>query len=119
MHYLEVEQLQFLAREKCFITAEEEFELMMTLYHDLGIIIKQGTTVILDAKWLIELFRQLITIPDKCVRKFFSRSNRAFAGQCLHFPITNKLIKFRKSIDIPLYSHFISHLNVITFIGQE
>lgn len=79
MHYLEVKQLQFLAREKCFITAEEEFELMMTLYHDLGIIIKQGTTVILDAKWLIELFRQLITIPDKCVRKFFSRSNRAFA----------------------------------------
>lgn len=92
MHYLEVELLQILARKKCFIKDEEEFELMMTFYHDLGLIIKQGTTVILDAKWLIELFRQLITIPDKCVRKYFSRSNRAFAGQCLHFPVTNKLI---------------------------
>ena len=37
---------------------------MVNFYHDLGIIIKHRRTVILSAKWLIELFGQLITIPD-------------------------------------------------------
>ena len=69
--YLNVEKVQVIAREKCFVTNEKEFDLMMNFYHDLGIIVKHGTTVILNAKWLIELFRKLITIPksNEMVRK--------------------------------------------------
>ena len=69
--YLNVEEVQVIAREKCFITNEKEFDLMMNFYHDLGIIVKHGTTVILNAKWLIELFRKLITIPksNEMIRK--------------------------------------------------
>ena len=48
---------------------------MVNFYHDLGIIIKHRGTVILSAKWLIDLFGQLITIPDftKRVRNAFQR----------------------------------------------
>ena len=35
---------------------------MLNFYHDLGVIVKHGNTVILQAKWLIELFKQLITV---------------------------------------------------------
>ena len=43
---------------------------MVDFYHDLGIIIKHCSTVIVSAEWLIDLFKQLITIPpfDKTVR---------------------------------------------------
>ena len=37
---------------------------MVNFYHDLRIIIKHRSTVILSARWLIDLFGQLITIPD-------------------------------------------------------
>lgn len=46
-----------------FIKDDQEFDTMMQFYHDLGIIVKHRETVILDAQWLINLFRQLITIP--------------------------------------------------------
>lgn len=70
--YLEVEQIQAIARDKCFITNEKEFNLMMTFYHDLGMIVKHANTVVLNAQWLIGVFRKLITIPkfDEMVRKY-------------------------------------------------
>ena len=37
---------------------------MVNFYHDLEIIIKHRSTVILSTQWLIDLFGQLITIPD-------------------------------------------------------
>ncbi|CAH3140179.1 unnamed protein product [Porites lobata] len=37
---------------------------MVNFYHDLGIIIEHRSTVILSTQWLIDLFGQLITIPD-------------------------------------------------------
>ena len=48
---------------------------MVNFYHDLGIIIKHRSTVILSTLWLIKLFGQLITIPDftKMVRKKLGR----------------------------------------------
>ena len=52
------------ANKKCFIDDEEEFTTMVNFYHDLGIIIQHRSTVILSAKWLIDLFGRLITIPD-------------------------------------------------------
>ena len=63
VYHLTVEQLRTYAKDKCFINDEEEFTTMVNFYHDLGIIIKHSCTVILSAKWLIDLFRQLITIP--------------------------------------------------------
>ena len=64
IYHLNVEQLKIVARDKRFIADEEEFNIMLNFYHDLGIIIKHGSTVILKAQWLIDLFRQLITIPN-------------------------------------------------------
>ena len=70
VYHLNLNELQTYARDNCFINDEEEFTTMVDLYHDLGIIIKHCSTVILSAKWLIDLFKQLITIPpfDETVR---------------------------------------------------
>ena len=70
VYHLNLKKLQTYARNNCFITDEEEFTTMVDFYHDLGIIIKHCNTVILSAEWLIDLFKQLITIPpfDKTVR---------------------------------------------------
>ena len=64
LHYLEVEQIQAIVRDKCFVTDEEEFNVMMKFYHDLGIIVKHANTVVVNAHWLIDVFRKLITIPN-------------------------------------------------------
>ena len=71
VYHLNTTELQTYAKDKCFINDEEEFTTMVNFYHDMGIIIKHCSTVILSAKWLIDLFRQLITIPhfNEMVRK--------------------------------------------------
>ena len=56
------QQLQTVIHEVCFIDNENEVTTMLDFYHDLGIIVKHGSTVVLQAQWLIDLFRQLITI---------------------------------------------------------
>lgn len=63
IYYLDIKELQIYAKDTCFINDEEEFTTVVNFYHDLGIIIKHYSTVILSAKWLINLFRKLITIP--------------------------------------------------------
>ena len=62
MFYLSLQQLQTVIQEVCFIDNENEVSTMLDFYHDLGIIVKHGSTVVLRAQWLIDLFRQLITI---------------------------------------------------------
>ena len=71
IHYTTVEQLRTSAREDCLIDDEDEFQTVLNFYHDLGLIIKHRSTVVLEAKWLIDLFKGLITIPrfDEAVRK--------------------------------------------------
>ena len=64
VYFLSITKLRTHAKEKCFINEEKEFTTMVNFYHDLRIIIKHRGTVILSAKWLIDLFGQLITIPD-------------------------------------------------------
>ena len=68
--HINVRRLQTIAEKSCFITDEDEFHTVLNFYHDLGLIVKHRDTVFLDARWLIDLFRQLITIPrfDKAVR---------------------------------------------------
>ena len=71
IHYRTVEQLQTSARKDCFIHDDDEFQTMLNFYHDLGLIIKHRSTVVLETKWLIDLFKELITILrfDEAVRK--------------------------------------------------
>ena len=70
VYHLHLRELQTYVRDNCFINDEEEFTTMVDFYHDLGIIIKHCSTVIVSAEWLIDLFKQLITIPpfDETVR---------------------------------------------------
>lgn len=71
IYHMQLEQLQTHAKEVCFIEDEEEFNTMLNFYHNLGMIVRHRNTVVLKAQWLIDLFRQLITIPpfDKVVRR--------------------------------------------------
>ena len=55
--------LQTYAKDVCFIEDDEQFHTMLNFYHDLGMIVKHRSTVILKAQWLISLFKKLITIP--------------------------------------------------------
>ncbi|CAH3180967.1 unnamed protein product, partial [Porites lobata] len=64
VYYLSITKLRNHAKEKSFIDDHEGFTTMVNFYHDLGIIIKHRSTVILSTQWLINLFGQLITIPD-------------------------------------------------------
>jgi hypothetical protein len=57
-----LEDLQTIIFEVCYIEEETEIAAMLNFYHDLGVIVKHGRTVVLHAQWLIELFRKLITI---------------------------------------------------------
>ena len=63
MHFLNLEKLQLIVQDSCFIEDDSEFDVMLDFYHDLGLIVKHGNTVVLEAQWLIDVFKQLITIP--------------------------------------------------------
>lgn len=60
--YLKVSQLYFIVSKTCLIEDETEMVAMLDFYHDLGIVIWHGDTVVLQTQWLIHLFRKLITI---------------------------------------------------------
>ena len=61
-YVMELDQLQSVIRHVCHIEDEEEATAMLDFYHDLGVIVKHGRTVVLQAQWLIDLFKQLITV---------------------------------------------------------
>ena len=60
---MDLDQLLSVIQQVCHIEDEEEVRTMLNFYHDLGVIIKHGRTVVLQAQWLIDLFKQLITVP--------------------------------------------------------
>lgn len=62
VYYLNLKQLQSIIQNVCFIEDEDEVATLLNFYHDLGIIVRHRNTVILQAQWLIEVFKQLITI---------------------------------------------------------
>ena len=62
VYYLNLEQLQGIIQLVCFIEDEDEVATMLDFYHDLGVLVRHRNTVVLRAQWLIEVFRQLITI---------------------------------------------------------
>ena len=59
---MDLDQLLSVIRQVCHIVDEEEMTAMLNFYHDLGVIVKHGRTVVLQAQWLIDLFKQLITV---------------------------------------------------------
>ena len=63
IYFMDLDQLLTVIRQVCHIDDEEEVTAMLTFYHDLGVIVKHGRTVVLQAQWLIDLFNQLITVP--------------------------------------------------------
>ena len=69
INHIRLEQLRAHAGKVCFVKDRDEFNAMVEFYRNLGMIIKHRDTVILKAQWLIDLFKQLITIPhyDKAV----------------------------------------------------
>mgnify|MGYP000238273123 FL=1 len=62
-YFMDLDQLLSVIRQVCQIEDKEEVTAMLNFYHDLGVIVKHGQTVVLQAQWLIDLFRQLITVP--------------------------------------------------------
>ena len=62
-YFMDLDQLLPVIRQVCQIEDEEEVTAMLNFYHDLGVIVKHGQTVVLQAQWLIDLFKQLIIVP--------------------------------------------------------
>ena len=62
-YHVQLEKLEIVIRKVCRIRDKKEIEAMLGFYHNLGVIVKHGSTVVLQAQWLIDLFKQLITVP--------------------------------------------------------
>lgn len=62
MYHVKREYLQTIVKEVCRIEDTEELELMLHFYHDLGQIVQHGSTIVLQTQWLIDLFKQVITV---------------------------------------------------------
>ena len=61
--WMKLDELSTVIKRVCHIEDEEVLRTMLNFYHDLGVIVKHGHTVVLQAQWLIDLFKQLITVP--------------------------------------------------------
>ena len=61
-YYMDLDQLLAVVTDVCQIYDQGEMTAMLNFYHDLGVIVKHGRTVVLQAQWLIDLFKQLITV---------------------------------------------------------
>ena len=62
IYHMELNQLLTITKRYCRIDDEVELKTMLNFYHDLGVIVKHGRTVVLQALWLIDLFKKLITV---------------------------------------------------------
>ena len=59
---MDLDELVSVIRQVWHIDDEGEMTAMLNFYHDLGVIVKHGRTVVLQAQWLIDLFKRLITV---------------------------------------------------------
>ena len=69
-----VDTLKEIAREVCSVN-EEEFNGMMSYYHDLGILIHHGDLVALRSQWLVGQFTKLIVIRHDDDQVLFVQRN--------------------------------------------
>ena len=72
MYHMDLDQLLPVIKQVCRIDDEGETTVMLNFYHDLGVIVKHGRTVVFQAQWLIDLFKKLITVPpyEEAVSEF-------------------------------------------------
>lgn len=72
IYHMDLDQLLKVIIQECRIDDKDELTAMLNFYHDLGVIVKHGRTVVLQAQWLIDLFKQLITVKpfDELVSYF-------------------------------------------------
>ena len=91
MYHVNLDWLLSVIKQLCHIDDEDETTAMLNFYHDLGVIVKHRRTVVLQAQWLIDLFKQLITVPpfDEAVSDVFyldiSNLCPREAKQCTNF----------------------------------
>ena len=71
IYCLTFEQLKGIIQKVCFINDGDEVATMLDFYHDLGVSVKHRDTVVLQAQWLMKVFKEFVTIPsfDETVRK--------------------------------------------------
>ena len=62
IYHMELNELLKYTKRFCHIDKEDELKTMLKFYHDLGVIVKHGRTVVLKALWLIDLFKLLINV---------------------------------------------------------
>ncbi|XP_015768799.1 PREDICTED: uncharacterized protein LOC107347432 isoform X3 [Acropora digitifera] len=62
-YFMDLDRLLSVIEQVCHIKDEKEVTAVLNFYHDLGVIVKHGRTVVLQAQWLIDLFKHLITVP--------------------------------------------------------
>ncbi len=86
IYHMDLDQLLTVTKRVCRIDDEEELSTMLNFYHDLGVIVKFGRTVVLQAQWLIDLFKQLIT-----VRPYDEVVNNATPCTCYKFGVNWEL----------------------------
>ena len=97
---MDFDQLLTVTKKVCEIDDKEEMIAMLNFYHDLGVIVKYGRTVVLQAQWLIDLFKRLITVRpfDEMVSKVFS-----YLAQRLEI---SRMLRFQKVVP-PFYLLFV------------
>ena len=59
---MKLNELLKYTKQFCHIDKEDELKTMLKFYHDLGVIVKHGCTVVLQPLWLIDLFKLLINV---------------------------------------------------------
>ena len=83
------------------INSKHELLPMLTFYHDLGYVVYYGgikdqesllrDMVILNPQWLIDVFKQVITIPNRCMKWWETSSfTTSFTLFCFNYEINGK-----------------------------
>ena len=54
-------EAEWVAKEVCKVADNSDVDAMLSFYHEAGVIVQFGNTVVLDARWLIRMFTKLIS----------------------------------------------------------
>ena len=73
---INVDKLKKIASEVCFIN-EEDFDGMLSYYHNLGVVIHHEDLVVLKRQWVAEQFAKLFVIPKEDDQVLFVKNSRS------------------------------------------
>ena len=89
---IEVDELKNIARAVCHVMTDEEFDEMLSYYHDLGVVARHRNLVVLKAQGLVDLFKKLIVIPPDDEQVWYA-GNSAWLPEncwsCLMLPLVS------------------------------